>query len=263
MRRISAIFLVFLSGVFAQDPAEQFTKAPPDIDEALRARIREFYQAHVDGKFREADKLVAPDSKDHFFAAEKRQYRSFDIVKIDYSENFTKAKAVVACETEFAAFGNRFPVKMPLPSLWKIENGDWYWYTIPTNEVQSPIGVMRPGPMPKESEASALGVRAPPISVLREKVRIDRKQIRLKADEPGAEEIKVSNQLAGSIRLKLEMIDFPGLEVKLNREQLDPNETGVISFRYRPGEKVERREITVRLYVDPLGDLIPIIVTLE
>src|SRR5579885_1559929 len=75
----------------AQDSSELFDKAPPPIDEALRARVHDFYQAHVSGKFREAFKLVADDSADVFFAAAKQQYKECDTARINYSENFTKA----------------------------------------------------------------------------------------------------------------------------------------------------------------------------
>ena len=45
-------------------------KTADEMDEALRARIHKFYQAHVDAKYRIADQVVAEDSKDLFFAAQ-------------------------------------------------------------------------------------------------------------------------------------------------------------------------------------------------
>ena len=71
-----AILLTSVSLVTAaaQDPADLFRKAPPEVDDALRQRVTAFYQAHVDGKFRAADQFVAEDSKDAFFEAPKRRY---------------------------------------------------------------------------------------------------------------------------------------------------------------------------------------------
>ena len=74
---------VWCSAVFAQTPTDVFHKAPPHVDEALRTRVSQFLQAHVDGKFRNAIDLVADNSKDFYFAMEKRKYLSFEIVKID------------------------------------------------------------------------------------------------------------------------------------------------------------------------------------
>lgn len=58
-----AFLLLFSVVTFAQQSDDLFEKAPPNVDEALRARITEFYQYFVDGKFRDADGLVADDSK--------------------------------------------------------------------------------------------------------------------------------------------------------------------------------------------------------
>ena len=65
------------------------------VDEALRARIGKFYQAHVDGKFRSAEQYVAEDSKDFFFEMEKQRYLSFREPEISYSDHFTKAKVIM------------------------------------------------------------------------------------------------------------------------------------------------------------------------
>src|SRR5262249_39351996 len=89
--RMRAVFAVFctLGLTFGQDPADLFSKAPPAIDEVLRSRITEFYQAHKEGKFRLAEKLVAEESKDIFFEADKRRCREFKIARVSYEEQFT------------------------------------------------------------------------------------------------------------------------------------------------------------------------------
>ncbi|MGC8794691.1 MAG: hypothetical protein ACP5U2_15005, partial [Bryobacteraceae bacterium] len=130
----------------AQTAAELFEKAPPEVDQALRERVKFFYQCHVEGKFRQADQVVAEDSKDAFFAAEKPRYRGFEIVRIVYSDNFTRARVVVAVDTDFMAPGiGRIPVKAPLTSLWKLENGQWWWYVDRNAGKQTPFGPMRAG----------------------------------------------------------------------------------------------------------------------
>ncbi len=86
---------ILLAGSAGQDSGELFRKAPPEVDAALRARISKFYQAHVDGKYRLAEPLVAEDTKDFFYQANKPHYLSFGITRIDYSDNFTKAKATI------------------------------------------------------------------------------------------------------------------------------------------------------------------------
>ena len=82
-------------------PTDVFEKAPPQVDEALRQNVAKFYQAHVDGKFRNAEAVIAEDSKDTFYNLEKQRYFSFEIVRINYSENFTKAAVVTGVEVEW------------------------------------------------------------------------------------------------------------------------------------------------------------------
>ncbi|MBM3748697.1 MAG: hypothetical protein FJW34_23225, partial [Acidobacteria bacterium] len=97
----------FAAGVafllWLQNPADLFQKAPPAVDEAVRARVKQFFQAHVDGKFRAAAEVVAEDSQDAFFAANKPRCYSFEITKIEYLDEFTRATAVVACEMDHPA----------------------------------------------------------------------------------------------------------------------------------------------------------------
>jgi hypothetical protein len=250
-------------GLGAQELGDLLQKAPPELDTALRARISKFYQAHVDGKFREAYELVAEDSKDIFFAAEKPRYRSFNVLKIDYSDNFTKAKAVVACETEASMFGNRFNVQMPVTSLWKLVDGQWYWYTLPpSDEVITPAGVMKPGPAPQTGHWKELGTRAPRIPALQTMVRADKSQVNLNLHRESSDTVRITNPLPGPVTLSLEYQAVPGLEVKLDREQLGANETAVVTFRSRLQGEVPSGDITVYVRVMPTAQLIPIHVML-
>src|ERR1700730_11464976 len=96
--RLLTVFALFAAGSFAQDTASLFNKPPADVDLALRARISEFYEYHVKGEFHKAEGLVAEDTKEYFYDHDKPKYLSFEISKIDYSDGFTKAKAIILCE---------------------------------------------------------------------------------------------------------------------------------------------------------------------
>jgi hypothetical protein len=61
---ICLIFLPMIALGQLQTPAEQ-------ADVALRARVTEFLQYHVDGNFRKAYDMVAEDTKDDYFASGK------------------------------------------------------------------------------------------------------------------------------------------------------------------------------------------------
>src|SRR5215813_4073540 len=154
MQRIT--LFVILAAIAAAQDNNPFNKPAPDVDAALRARIKEFYDYHVRGEFRKADALVAEDTKDYYFNGNKPKYLSYEISRIDYFENFTKAKAVIMCEMYVMMPGfNDKPMKMPTPSAWKLEDGKWYWYVDQKALHDSPWGPMKPGPRPTGDKPSA------------------------------------------------------------------------------------------------------------
>ena len=116
MFRLS-LFALFAAVLSAQDASELFHKPPADVDQALRARITEFFDLHVKGDFRHAESLVAEDTKDFFYNGNKPRYLSFEIVKIKYNDDFTQAQVTVMAEQyiRFPGFGGN-PMKVPTPS---------------------------------------------------------------------------------------------------------------------------------------------------
>lgn len=252
--RVALLPLAAALSLNAQAPFDLFEKAPPDVDQALRARITRFYQAHQDGKFRLADEMVAEDTKDFFFAANKTRYLSFEIVKISYSDQFTKAKATVLCETQIAmpGFAGR-PVKIAVASTWKVERGEWYWYVAPEELNMTPFGRMSGGP----GTGNPLG--APPAmpqnpATLLTLVKADRSSVNLK---PGArEEITISNGMPGAITLKFDHPPLPGLAVTADRLELKAGEKSVVTFEWK-GEP-DRGPVTVTVQVQPTGQTLPI-----
>lgn len=269
MRRKLWLALALAATLSAQTAAELFEKAPPDIDQALRERIRFFYQCHVDGKFRQADQVVAEDSKDAFFAAEKTRYRGFEIVRIVYSDNFTRARAVVAVDTDFVAPGlGKIPVKAPLTTLWKLENGQWWWYVDPNAGKTTPFGPMHAGQGGSSGfsfggPAPAFSIPANPQEALKVlgKVTVDRTEVRLSSYEPASAEITVTNQMPGQVQLRLDYNGFPGFEAKLEREELKANESTRLLLKVQPQDRSPKPTLTVNLRVEPLSQVIPIQVT--
>jgi hypothetical protein len=257
--KLPVLGLVLLSVCLSQNPAAAPEKAPEEVETALRARIGEFYQAQVDGKFRLAYELVADDSKDQYFAADKEKYLDYSILKIEYAENFTQAKAVVACGKEVAALGKRYQVKMPLASRWKLTDGKWYWFTTPSQEIETPFGVMRPGP--GDAKDVALAREAPRLEALRKMVKVDKREVKLNMSEPSSDQVVVTNYLPGSVSLALDYRPTPGLEITLDRQDLKVNETANISFRFSPAQKGPKPLLTAWLRVSPTNQTIPLRVT--
>jgi hypothetical protein len=104
------------------------TEPPPGLEEALRERIRPFYQAFVDGKFRKAYEIVADDSKDAFLTDRKPHYDGFEVRKVVFSNDYTRAVVTTEIHTALSFFGLSSPEKSTEDSSWEIVDGQWYWY---------------------------------------------------------------------------------------------------------------------------------------
>jgi hypothetical protein len=98
------------------------------VEEALRERVRSFYQAYVDGKFRKAYDIAADDSKDGFLTATKPHYDGCEIQKIVFSDDYAKAAVTTEIHTSFFFWGQVAPERTTEESHWKTVDGQWYWY---------------------------------------------------------------------------------------------------------------------------------------
>ncbi|MGA2600263.1 MAG: hypothetical protein ABSH09_25125 [Bryobacteraceae bacterium] len=268
--------LLFASGiVIAQDAANLFEKAPPDVDQALRARVTKFYQAFVDGKFRLADALVAEDAKDVFFAAEKKRYKACAIGNIAYSDNFTKAKAVVSCDTDYFMMGRQLAIKLPISSQWKLVDGEWFWYVTPPSEQQTydtPFGPMKRPPEQGSGDpaAASLPVRDPAavIAQVTNGIRVDHTSLDFNSSKSSRQEVVVKNGLPGDITL-IASTGIAGLSVQPGKSMIHARGDLKLVIAFKADDPSitcpeclthpqDRLAGDVTLRVEPTGQEIPI-----
>jgi hypothetical protein len=244
-------------------PVEQAAQveAPAEVEAALRESVAKFYQAHVDGKFRLADAVVAEDSKDAFFAASKERYRSFEIVRANFSEDLQAAQVVVACDTDFVMpfGGKRIPMKAPVTSLWKLEEGEWRWYVLPRDaEVQpSPFGAMAQG----EEQGGAVQVRAPgDVNSLLSGVKVTKDEILFPADAASEDSLTIQNNMQGYVKLSVNHPDFRGLRFELDRQDVAPGETATLTVKWEPTSNAPKPTCPARIVVWPTQQTFPLLV---
>jgi hypothetical protein len=226
------LLAVFASGSFAQNAGDASSQPPPDVDKALRARMTEFYDLHVKGEFRKAEALVADDTKDLYYSSDKTKYLSFEIKRIDYSDNFTRAKATVMCEQYLmmplpGLLGK--PVKVPMPSAWKLVDGTWYWYVDLDSGRTDPFGNKLGSP--RVSAPAITSIPEIPTTVpdfIYQQVKADKASVALKAGE--SERVTITNGAPGAMNISLTG-SVPGVEVKLDRTVLNTGEKAVLTVR--------------------------------
>jgi hypothetical protein len=259
--------LLFSGLTLGQGFGNLFDKAPPHIEEALRARVNLFYQSHVDGKFRQADQAVHEDSKDVFFSAQKPKYESFKILTISYEDDYKKAKVVVETLFEYVFLGvGRMKAPRPIVSNWKYDNNEWWWYVEPAKGCEeSPFGCFQPGEKPPEE--AAMHATTPEQGMANAKrlkaflqtaVKPSKTEVLLPSGVPSSDEVTFTSRLDGKATLQLDVPAVPGLEVKFDKTTLEKNETAKLSISFNPPGKNLRPDITARVRVEPTGQVIEV-----
>jgi hypothetical protein len=238
---------------------------PPEVDQALRARVTEFLQYHVDGNFRKAYEMVAEDTKDQYFTMGKSQLKGFKIEDVKFSDNFTKATVLTTMSKTVNVAGTDMPVTMPSAITWKIENGKWVWFS----DAQPPS--MLPGVASALGTAPAQGkgddgaglpkdfsdqsIAAAARSILQQ-VSVDRKEVILAADKTSEDKVVFHNGMPGSVQLELSAPEIPGFTAKLEQSTVRGTQDMPVVFRYEPGGQAEPRDpFNVQLWVQPLNQL--------
>jgi hypothetical protein len=252
----TTLLAFFAASLFAQGD-DPFNRPPADVDQVLRARIQEFYQFHVKGDFRRAEALVAEDTKEFYYSHNKPQYLSAEIGRIDYSENFTKAKATVLCEQYIMMPGfSDKPVKVPTPSTWKIVDGKWYWYVDPESLRASPFGTMTAGAGPAKGGIPTL----PPIPAnadfLFTQVKLDKKSVTLKTGEP--QTVTIANGAPGIMNISLSAM-LAGVEGKLDHASLKAGEKATLTLQAGNNAKPG----IINVVVEQTGQFLPIQVKVD
>jgi hypothetical protein len=251
------LFAFFATTFLFAQADNPFDRPPADVDQALRARITEFYQLHVKGDFRHAEALVAEDTQEFYYTRNKPQYLGFEIGRIDYSENFTRAKAMIIVEqyVMLPGFSDK-PIKIPIPSTWKVVDGKWYWYVDPESFRASPFGRMTAGKAAPATGAPALPAIPNSPDFLFTQVKLDKQSVTLKDGEP--EQVTIVNGAPGAMSISLSGM-LPGVESKLDRTSLKAGEKAVLTLRAGS----EAKPGVINVLVELTNQLLPIQVNVK
>ncbi|MFN0172072.1 MAG: hypothetical protein ACKV22_37185 [Bryobacteraceae bacterium] len=244
---------------YPQSLQEQLDKAPPEVEHRLRERINGFYQAHLDRKFRQAEKFIAEDTKDLFYERRKPQIEKFEIREIHYSDKFTKAKATILCEQVIMlpGFAGK-AVPVPIASQWKIENGDWYFFVDQKELSQTPFGEMKSGAR-SGGGGDLPPMTGPDVSALQTMVKAERDRIEL---SPGQEsqQVRITNIMPGKVDLRLEYPPVPGLSAALESTEISARGSTMLSVSTDPKNPM-RQSAIVRVHVQQAGVVLHFLVS--
>jgi len=235
--------------------SQQPSPAAAEAEAALRARVEQFYQLQVDKKYRQAEDLVAEESKDEYYNRAKQDIKGFSIQQIELADNNTRArvtiKGKVAIRAPFMA-GQAFD--MPVLGSWKIENGQWVWYIDRELASQSPFGRINPPSGETKGPVDNKPAARMNLATLMTLVTVDRTSVILNASNP-VETVTVSNDMPGAITLELTDPHLAGISVEVEKSDLKAGEKSAVRFRLTGEAKSSG---VVRLTASPVNKVFEI-----
>lgn len=275
----SLLLSVVSATAFAQTtapaPPTPSFKAPPEVEQALRARVTEFFQLHVESNFRKAYGMVAEDTKDYYFNNKKNTYKSFRVTGVKFlNSDFTKASVDLECQQVMERVEFRgVVIPIPMTTLWKIEDGKWMWYRDPNVTQLTPMGssdLSKIGAGTDEQIAERLKALTNPASIAQRGLQIvgqsgiDKPEVTLAMDKASSAEVTFHNGQSGYIKLGLDPgAKVAGFSATLDKVDVGANENAVLKLSYDPpaGSGSARQSpaqtmpqaVQVRLFVQPFN----------
>ncbi|HEY2844062.1 MAG TPA: hypothetical protein VGJ09_10440 [Bryobacteraceae bacterium] len=258
--RIALLLPLVLLPLLAQTPSPEAAAA----DQALRARVTEFLQYHVEGNFRKAYDMVAADTQEDYFNNGKVQIKGFTVDSVRFSDNYTKASVMATMSRTMNVAGTEFPVMMPSTTTWKIEKDKWVWYKEPDNTPASPFGpaslpsaagVAPPGPaaaaLPQDFSDKTIAEAAR--SILQQ-VSVDKNEVTLQLDGPSEATVVLHNGMTGSVKVDLNAPSIPGFTAQTDQSMVRAAGNVKLLLRYQPGDHPNPSgPVNVQLTVQPLN----------
>lgn len=265
---LTTLLLACVVAVFAQTPEQPAEKAAPEVDAALRARVTQFYDAIMAGKFKEAYVLVADDSQDKFFEMDKGDYRSCAIDVVDYSGHATKALVITKCKGDWRLQGRVFPVTFPIRSNWELVDGQWYWHYVKPTRVQSPFSATGWIPVPPESKDGSAPILPKDFTAVAQgilsKVSVDKTSVSFSSSQPSREVVHVRNDMPGEVSLNLQDPGIPGLKISAGATKLQAHQETEVVFAWNPDNSAKiPPSATVQLQIAPTNQVFQIAVSFE
>jgi hypothetical protein len=240
--------------------AAQVPKVPEKIDKALRARVTEFFQYHVDGTFKKALDLVADETQDEYFNSAKIKLKSFKLDDIKYSDKFDKATVTTTITRDWEIRMQNNVVTLPMVTTWKLEHGKWVWYHNKQGEWLTPMGPSDYKAITKNADGT---LNVPKINQdtvaeaaksIMNSTGADKLDVRFEPGKKGSDQVVFRNGAMGEVQLEMTPIDpVPGLTFKFDKLNVAAGKSAALSFQYEPQEKTPPAEVQVPFTVIPFN----------
>jgi hypothetical protein len=215
MWRVSFLVAPVLASALLPIPAaaQNLRKAPEEVEKALLARVDRFYTAFKEHRFRQAEALVAEESRDQFYNMQKAPIFGYKVENIDWDDSFHTALVLVTCRVNTPRAGpNGMPV--PVTGKWQLIDGEWYLVIKPTNV--SPFGPMSFDlSAPPQEKPPQTGDRPTLESIAAGAIKVEPEKLVISREGDGVvtQSVVITNNLPGALDVAIEAPDLPGLKL--------------------------------------------------
>jgi hypothetical protein len=212
-------------------------QTPPAAEEAKRAlvsRVQQYYQLMLDKKYRQAEAMIAEDSKEDYYNGKKPDIRGFEITRVEMGENNTTAVVTVKAKVLLLMMGVGAQIfDIPTPTHWKIENDQWCWYIPEEAKNNTPFGKMNTGQQGEKKDLLDGKGKAPEFRALVNQVTIDKTSVYLTAEKPD-ETVVIQNGLPGLLTLRVDphVQQIAGLSVTIDKLTLDSGAKATVRLHW-------------------------------
>jgi hypothetical protein len=246
--------------VAVQSPAGP--KAPPEVDQALRARANAFLDYESKGNNRKAFDLVAEDSKDYYFEAKKEKSISFTIDEVQYAADLSTATVRSTMKRQTMLAGRMIEVPQVQFSQWKLEKGEWVWYHDPSKDVTATIiGPLSAAPvdgatesvLPKDLSEKAAAAAAS--KIIAPRATIDKESVSFILGKETTEQVTFHNSNNGPVRVLAEVRGVADtITVEPRDMMVNPQADVPYKITYKPRPE-SARQGAVLFMLEPFGSI--------
>jgi hypothetical protein len=222
---------------------------------ALRARAQQFFDMQVAKKYRQAEAMVADESKDAYYDGDRFNITNYTIQKVELTDNNTKASVTIKTKMKLIApVIGPFDMDAMPKTQWKLQNGEWVYFIDQELALMTPAGKMHPG---TGTEAAASG--RPDLKTLMNAVQVDKKSVDLMPGQ--SETFTVSNSLPGPVDVIVERFTMRGVSASLEKQHLEQGEK--VTVRITASADAPAGTETIFVDVSPLGTHLPVKITVK
>jgi hypothetical protein len=256
--------LYLLAQKEAVKPATPGQPIKEATEAALRERVKSFYDLQVDGKFRQTEAIVCPESREAYYALPKSKPFSAEIASVKLAEDLRSATVSEAIEQNQSLGGLEQKVKMPAVSHWNLVEEQWCYYMLPASSVaDSPFGKMDfSGGTSNATGTNSSGVTPdikpqslPPDARL---VSFSKLGVRLPFEVDGSDEIVVTNSLPGPVQFRVVCPNVPGLVCRFDQTMLKAGAETRFHVNFRFKETPLTAGQAVQVWIEPFDKLVSI-----